>query len=157
MERRRYATQDLSGSKNMKYIGRESIPSAVSPVLVFQNNLWGLGTEQEQGVRTGPPRLHTVGWWNRFSNQLIHPSPPTQPPISTSLVTHLHQLNHPSPPTQPPISTDLATHLHQLSHPSPPTQPPISTNLATHLHRLSHPSPPAQPPISPFYLSANCY
>ncbi len=30
-------------------------------VLEFQNNLWGLGTEVEQGCRTGPP-----GWRNRF-------------------------------------------------------------------------------------------
>jgi hypothetical protein len=33
-------------------------------VLEFYNNLWGLGTELELGVRTGPPGC--IGWRNRF-------------------------------------------------------------------------------------------
>jgi hypothetical protein len=32
--------------------------------LEFLNNLWGLGTEQEQGYRTGP--LGYIGWRNSF-------------------------------------------------------------------------------------------
>ncbi len=35
-----------------------------STELVFLNNLWGLGTEYEQGYRTGPPGY--IGWRNSF-------------------------------------------------------------------------------------------
>ncbi len=33
-----------------------------NPELEFLKNLWGLGTEQEQGYRTGPPGY--IGWRN---------------------------------------------------------------------------------------------
>ncbi len=35
-----------------------------SSVLEFSNNLWGLGTDQEQGCRTGPPGY--IGWRNQL-------------------------------------------------------------------------------------------
>jgi hypothetical protein len=39
-----------------------------SPELEFLKSLWGLGTEEEQGYRTGPPGY--TGWrgipWNQF-------------------------------------------------------------------------------------------
>ncbi len=35
-----------------------------SPELEFLNSLWGLGTEQEQGYRTGPPDY--ISWRNSF-------------------------------------------------------------------------------------------
>ncbi len=35
---------------------------------LFLNNLWGLGTEQEQGCRTCPPGF--IGWRNRFLGSL---------------------------------------------------------------------------------------
>ncbi len=41
----------------------ESIPGllkCLGSVLEFQNNLWGLGTDQEQGCGTGPPGF--IGW-----------------------------------------------------------------------------------------------
>jgi hypothetical protein len=41
-------------------------PAVVSPLseLEFLNSLWGLGTEQEQGYRTGLPGY--IGWRNSF-------------------------------------------------------------------------------------------
>ncbi len=33
-------------------------------VLEFLNNLWGLGIEQEEGCRSGPPGY--TDWWNLF-------------------------------------------------------------------------------------------
>ncbi len=61
-------------------------------VLEFQNNLWWLGTEQEQGCRTGPPGY--IGWRNRFLGSLNKYRPCTNgnaglsffasmPPLST--------------------------------------------------------------------------
>ncbi len=32
--------------------------------LEFLKSLWGLGTEEEVGYRTGPPGY--IGWWNSF-------------------------------------------------------------------------------------------
>ncbi len=32
--------------------------------LEFFKSLWGLGTEEEEGYRTGPPGY--IGWWNSF-------------------------------------------------------------------------------------------
>ncbi len=32
--------------------------------LEFLKSLWGLGTEEEEGYRTGPPGY--IGWWNSF-------------------------------------------------------------------------------------------
>jgi hypothetical protein len=32
--------------------------------LEFLKRLWGLGTEEEEGYRTGPPGY--IGWWNSF-------------------------------------------------------------------------------------------
>jgi hypothetical protein len=34
------------------------------PELEFLKSLWGLGTEEEEGYRTGPPRY--IGWRNSF-------------------------------------------------------------------------------------------
>jgi hypothetical protein len=33
-----------------------------APELDFLKNLWGLGTKEEEGYRTGPPGY--IGWWN---------------------------------------------------------------------------------------------
>jgi len=38
--------------------------AAESPELEFLKSLWGLGTEEEQGYRTGPPGY--IGWRNSF-------------------------------------------------------------------------------------------
>jgi hypothetical protein len=35
-----------------------------SPELEFLKSLWGLGTEEEKGYRTGPPGY--IGWRNSF-------------------------------------------------------------------------------------------
>jgi hypothetical protein len=48
----------------------ESIPRPIAE-LEFLKSLWGLGTEEEEGYRTGPPaaRLHRLAEfipWNRF-------------------------------------------------------------------------------------------
>ncbi len=47
----------------------------VLPVLEFLNNIWGLGTEQKQGCRTGPPgyTVHSLAEqvpWERFLGSL---------------------------------------------------------------------------------------
>ncbi len=34
------------------------------PTGIFKQSIWGLGTEQEQGYRTGPPDY--IGWRNSF-------------------------------------------------------------------------------------------
>jgi hypothetical protein len=36
----------------------------VSPELEFLKSLWGLGTKEEEGYRTGPPGY--IGWRNSF-------------------------------------------------------------------------------------------
>jgi hypothetical protein len=36
----------------------------VGPELEFLKSLWGLGTEEEEGYRTGSPGY--IGWWNSF-------------------------------------------------------------------------------------------
>ncbi len=43
----------------------ESTPSPImGPELEFLKSLWGLGTEEEEGYRTGPPGC--IGWRNSF-------------------------------------------------------------------------------------------
>jgi hypothetical protein len=37
---------------------------SLSPELEFLKSLWGLGTEEEEGYRTGPPGC--IGWRNSF-------------------------------------------------------------------------------------------
>ncbi len=53
----------VQGNFVQDFLSRSSFPLHIL-VLEFQNNLWGLGTEQEQSCRTGPPG--NIGWWNRF-------------------------------------------------------------------------------------------
>ncbi len=126
-------------------VERSSLQSIVFCIYIYiATHLYQLSHPSPTNLATN---LHQLS--HPSPNQLSHPSPSTQPPLSINLATHFHQLRHPSPPTQPPISSNLATHLHQLSNPSlnqlshlfPPTYPPISTNLATHLQST-------QPPIS---------
>jgi hypothetical protein len=45
--------------------GMEPVPrTAKIPELEFLKRLWGLGTEEEEGYRTGPPGY--IGWRNSF-------------------------------------------------------------------------------------------
>jgi hypothetical protein len=40
------------------------LPNVIDTELEFLKRLWGLGTEEEEGYRTGPPGY--IGWWNSF-------------------------------------------------------------------------------------------
>ncbi len=49
-------------------VGRETVVRSPPPLftaeLEFLKSLWGLGTEEEKGYRTGPPGY--IGWRNSF-------------------------------------------------------------------------------------------
>ncbi len=49
----------LQSDENLK-----DLKSQLKPELEFLKSLWGLGTEEEQGFRTGPPGY--IGWRNSF-------------------------------------------------------------------------------------------
>jgi hypothetical protein len=54
----------LNGPKPALDFGKAGLEGLSRPELEFLKRLWGLGTGEEEGYRTGPPGY--IGWRNSF-------------------------------------------------------------------------------------------